>query len=206
LVLLLETLGVSQVAAQVADAKVIAPADYVLSKEMAAAGLIGKMHFGLTIETDGSAKGFRFYGGPSWPCGTDIKNDDLEKVQRSVEDHLKQTRFEPEMKNGKPRSTDGQIVFKLTNPAHRSDEYVDVVTIKKSMVEFVPRNLTSSGPGLSLIEVFVDETGKVISAGLSKGPRTTVKAARDRGCNSRFKPLIRDGKAVRFTGVLLTKS
>lgn len=192
--------------AQHTEAKVEGASEYKLSPQDAELGFMGSVHIGLTINKDGTATGLRFYGGPSWPCESKVKNDEIEALHKSIEQHVKGTKFTPEVKDGKPRSTDGQIVFKVVNPGLESEEYLNIGTIKESMVEYVPRNTTPNGPGLSMLEVFVDESGTVKSAGLSKGPVITLKAARDRACASRFKPLIRSGKAVKFVGVLLMRS
>lgn len=57
--------------------------------------------------------------------------------------------------------------------------------------------------GRVLIEILVDETGKVVRAGAISGHPLLQDAARDGACNSRFTPIRLSGNPIKVSGTLI---
>lgn len=210
--------------AQTSDNKTEAKAsnmrEFELSPEAKAAGIDGKLIIDLTIGADGSVSGSKIYGSPMWPCETDPK-DEIAKVLKAVKQHLMSAKFEPATKNGKPRSSDVQITFLLSeslknaNDPRRIEEnlkkgitplLVDVKNIQRFAVT-IPKQLTGTrnSPSYRITEmqILVDENGDVISAGGLRSGQTELREARKLVCEAKFKPLVLNQKAVKMTGTVV---
>jgi hypothetical protein len=206
--------------AQDSEARLLSSAEFQLSPTAAAAGIDGKMQIGMTIKADGTASDLRIYGGPMWPCGTDA-GDQVENVRHAVKEYLLAQKWQPAMKNGKPKSSDVQITFMLSG---RFRQAADTDQIEENLKKGINpllvdiKNLTPfviSLPGqvmgsrssisarLSEIQVLIDESGNVISAGGFRTAVTELKEARDLACNAKFKPLTLNQKPVKMTGIIM---
>jgi len=179
----LHSTGFSQVKAGETEAKPGDWSDFKLSTEAVAAGIDGKMQIGLTISAEGKASRIRIFGGPMWPCSVKNEPDEVEQVRKSVKEYLERAIFQPATKNGKPKSSDVQITFLLSdlfkNAADsrgieenlKKDIYpplVDVKDIDRFALKQPPQ-LARVGDSVSYrisdVQVLVDETGTVVSAG-----------------------------------------
>lgn len=215
LIMLPGCLGVGQTPGQNSEAKAPNSSEFHLSPAAVAAGIDGKLSIGLTINADGTASGLRIYGGPMWPCGDSTPNSQMEEVRKEVRKHVLAMKFSPEIKDGKPRSVSAEITFMLSERfkgaaitpgrVYRSGDgpgLVDVGQIN-GRAEFLPRPFFAGRQrGATLLQILVDESGDVTSAGGFKGDPNLITAARDAACKAKFKPATADGKPVRMTGIL----
>jgi len=207
--------------AQDSEAKVISMPDFELSSEAKAAGIDGKLIVGLTIGADGKASGMRVYGSPMWPCGSNAKDKVIEDVRDDVKRHLLSAKFGPAMKNGKPKSSDVQITFLLSELFRKANDFkrieenlkngitpslVDVKNIDRYAIT-LPKQLMGSRNTISYrlteMQILVDENGDVISAGGLRSGHMELREARKLVCDAKFKPLMLNQKAVKMTGAVM---
>ena len=211
-------------AAQTSDDKTDAKAgnwhDFELSPEAKAAGIDGKMVIGLSVSAEGRGSGIRIYGGPMWPCETEPKNE-IEDVREAVKKYLLSAKFEPATKGGRPRSSDIQIIFLLSQRFRKANDYRQIEEdLKKGInpgladikginrfAKTLPKQLMASRNSLSArlseVQIIVDENGDVISAGGFRTAVTELNEARELACSAKFRPLMLNQKAVRMTGTLM---
>jgi len=207
-------------AAQDTEARFVGTNDFRLSPTAIAAGIDGKMQIGLTVNIDGSASDLRMYGGPMWPCGTNPKGE-LENVRRAVKQYVISMKFEPATKNGKPKASDVQITFLLTDLFRDANNFAQIEeNLKKGIIpplvevnditkyaDSVPTQLMgtrgSISASLSEMQILVDENGNVVSAGgFHTSPRDLLEA-RDLACTAKFKPLTLGKKPVKMSGTIM---
>lgn len=220
ILVVLHSAGLSQPKSGETDAKIGDWSDFKLSAEAIAAGIDGKLQIGLTISAAGKASKIRIFGGPMWPCSIKNEPDEVEKVRKAVKEYLENATFQPATKNGKPKSSDVQITFLLSdlfrNAADsrgieenlKKDIYprlVDVKDIDRFALKQPPQ-LARVGDSVSYrisdVQVLVDETGTVVSAGGFRMDPRFLNEARNLACSSTFKPLTFRQKTMRMTGIV----
>jgi hypothetical protein len=202
------------------DAALRTMPDFHLSSSEEAAGIDGKMQIGVAISADGKTSDIRIYGGPMWPCGTNPQGE-LEKVRKEVKQLIVSSTFEPATKNGKPRSSDVQLTFVLSDLFRNAAKTTEIEeNLKKGinppLVEVrdlsrfalsVPVQLmgTRQSPGARFaeIQVLIDENGNVISAGGFRTGATELTEARGLACTAKFKPLVLNNKPVKMWGIIV---
>ena len=221
LILLCSPVCFAQTTSDKTDAKLSSMPVFELSPEARAAGIDGKLVINLTVGTDGKASGIRVFGTPMWPCGKEVKDALIEDVRDAVKQHLLLAKFEPAAKNGKPRSSDVQITFLLTETFRRANdvkaiqeglkrgvipELVEVKDIDRLAIS-LPKQIIASGnpPSYRLTEmqVMVDESGNVISSGGLRAGQRELREARKLLCAAKFKPLVISQTATKMTGVVM---
>ena len=211
---------IGESSAQDTEARLVSTNEFQLSPEAVSAGIDGKILIGLTINQDGNAGDLRMYGGPMWPCGSKMP-DEVEKVRRALKQHVLSLKFEAATKNGKARSSQVQITFLLSDLFRKAHNYTEIEeNLKKGisppLVEIkdiskfalsVPKQLTGSQSSpsarLAEIQLLVDETVNVSSAGGFRiGPNELLEA-RDLACSAKFKPLTLNQKPVKMSGTIM---
>lgn len=215
-VLLFGGFASAQTTDAVTPAKALDVPVYKLSPEAVAAGIDGKLTIGLRINSDGSTGNVWVYGTPMWPCGSPRPDSEIEGVIRSVKEQVLAIKFSPEMKDGKPRSTEAEITLSLSRRfagaartprrLFRLDDsdpgLVDVGPIE-SLAEKLEKPFVDGGRrGPLILQILVSETGKVTHAGFLKGAPPYFQAARDAVCSSTFRTGSVDGKRHQITGLL----
>ena len=194
--------------------------DFKLSAEAVAAGVDGKIQIGLTISAEGKASNIKLYGGPMWPCGIKDQPDAVEDVRKAVRQYLSVAKFQPATKNGKPKASDVQITFLLSdlfkNAANakqieenlQKDIYpplVEVGNIDRFALQ-ISKQLSRLGNSpsyrLSEVQILVDESGRVVSAGGFRIDPTYLSEARRLACSATFKPIVFRQRTIRMSGIL----
>lgn len=206
----------SQTPVEDVPVRVLDSPEFVMSPAAVAAGLDGKLPIALSIGSDGRASDVRVYGTPMWPCGSRRPESEIDEVLKSVKRHVSGLKFSPEIKNGKAKSVSAEIVLALTDrfkgaanapqrlfqPDPQTPGLIDVVRVER-FGEKLQKPALATSRGVIEIQVLVDETGKVVLAGLYKGSITLLPDARDAACGSTFRPATVKGKAYPMTGLLM---
>jgi TonB family protein len=199
-------------------AKVVGSPAFKLSDAAAAAGIDGKLSVGLTVDKSGAAKNVTILGGPSWPCGTDPK-DEIDKVRDAVKQNILVSKFSPAVKDGKPYSTDVTMTFTIGRAYLEEQEqkkFEDGIkngTVKpiqggvlngKALSlpkpEYPTAARMSRASGAVAVELLADEQGNVVEAGAMTGHQLLRAAAREAACRVKFAPLLFQGKPVKLRG------
>jgi hypothetical protein len=222
-VLILIFISASWATAQDSDPKIISEPKFVLSPEAIAAGIDGVFKTNVSIDDAGIVKNVRLYGEPIWPCGTSPGRE-LKQVRDAVEAHLRQIKFSPWIKNGKPRAADVRLDFAIGDAFRRlvaadfalADGLDPGRASRQDKTAPLPRivnagNVTGRavrlirppggiGRGIIEVQVLIDEQGNVSKAGVLGGDRRIFGTAREAACASKFEPTRVEGKAVQVTG------
>ncbi|MEK7854852.1 MAG: hypothetical protein AAB288_02095, partial [Acidobacteriota bacterium] len=152
---------------------------YKLPPEAIAAGIDGKLVIGLTVNSEGRAENVKVFGTPMWPCDSGMPSSIVDAIKKSVKEHVLEMRFSPETKEGKPRSADVRITLMLTPrfigssmipgrlflPTGDEPGLLDVGEIGRFAEKLEKASNPSESKGPAVIQVLVDETGKVTHAG-----------------------------------------
>jgi hypothetical protein len=213
--------SLSQASANKTDAKLLHMPAFELSSEAKAAGLDGKLVVDLTVGVDGKASKFKVYGTPMWPCGKDPKDSVIENVRDAVKQHLLSAKFEPATKDRKPKSSDVQITFLLSETLRKANDHqriqenlrngiipelVDLKDIQRYAIT-LPKQVMASrnSPSYRLTEmqILVDENGDVVSAGGLRAGQMELREARELLCAAKFKPLVLNQKPVKMAGTVM---
>lgn len=216
--ILVATISNAQTPPANVEAKVLSSPPFVLSQEAVDAGIDGTLLIAAKLDATGSVTSARVVGGLEWPCGKSPRKE-IENVKELVISNVKQSKFSPEIKDGKPVGTEIGLNFWV------GGAYADLR--KKREIEGIKEPQTISGGGQvngkarSLpkpayplparderaagkvrVSVLIDQTGKVISAGALDGHPLLHSASRDAACEARFAPTTLQGKPVKVTGSL----
>jgi outer membrane biosynthesis protein TonB len=224
LLLLTFTLSLFTVSySQDSAAKLLSMPDYVIPPEASQAGIDGKLAVVVSVKKDGTVDRAEVVAGPSWPCGSEPKRA-LSVVRSGAEDAVKQARFSPALKNGKPEDREMLLTMLVgeryeyakrsaaqkspTSP--KSDAQPSLVqggVINGKAISLpkpdYPSNVTGARPrGTVEIEVLIDETGGVISAGALNGDPLLQDASRKSACKAQFSPTTLAGHPVKVMGIV----
>jgi outer membrane biosynthesis protein TonB len=208
----------SLTAAQDKQAAFASGPKFVLSQELVNAGIHGLVTVTIAVSKDGSVKNVDVLGGPSWPCGSSL-DAEIHAVHQAVKQHLMSTRFQPALKNGKPVDATVQGEFPIvpalrSSPKEKSVQNVADVGTSPAAVDAgvvngkavrLPRPsypMSGRGGGTIRVQVLIDESGAVRSAGALRGHAALRKAARTAACGARFSPTLILGKPVKVQGVI----
>ena len=194
-------------------------ANYIMPQEAADAGIEGTVIVGIHVDDYGKPTKAVLMVGPSWPCGTTPLNG-LERLQATLSETILKLHFAPAIKDGKPVAKDIGFRIDLKNPKLMpKPSELDPVTGKpivrvvsggvingKATSLPVPRYPAAArdnrDSGSVVIQVLIDEEGKVMRAGAVSGPTTLQFAARDAACSARFSPTRLQGNPVKVSGVI----
>ena len=211
------------VVAQDSNPKILSEPKFVLSPEAIAAGIDGVFKTNLSIDAAGNVKDVMLYGEPMWPCGTSPGRE-LKQVREAVEAHLRETKFSPWVKDGKPRASDVMLDFAIGDTFRRvlaadlaiAGALEPAAAPQQVKTAPLPRivkagNVTGRavrlvkppggiGRGITEVQVLIDEQGNVSIGGVFGGDRRIFGAVRDAACASKFAPTVIGGKPVQVTG------
>lgn len=212
LFLFLSTCIVAKVSAQDSEARFLSGPEFVLSADGIAAGIDGTVAAGLSIDDAGNVTGVTVYGDPVWPCGKSPDRE-LKSVRSAVDKHLRLLKFSPALKNGKPRSTNVLLEYAVGDGIRRA---VPVNVAKKNASPTTAVRLGPLNPpavslakpiagvrrGVVIVQVLIDEQGRVRKAGLHKGDRLLSGSSLDAACESIFAPVLIAGQPVQAWGFI----
>jgi hypothetical protein len=221
--LLSVTILVSVVSGQDVDPKLITMPEYALPPNASAAGIDGKVQLLVWVKDDGSVSKVETFLGPSWPCGTNPK-DELAEMRRSLEATVKQARFSPALKDGEPDSREVLLTLLIgkeyeqakklaadkaagKTPAENSDPKMIRGGVLNGKAISLPKpeypTFAAGRPfGSVTIQLLIGEDGSVLSAGAVKGNSLLQYATRDAACKAKFSPTLLAGHPVKVSGEL----
>ena len=201
---------------QTAPAKMLSIPEYALPPEAAAAGIDGKMAVAVAVDKDGNVDRADILAGPAWPCGKNPKSE-LSKVRDGVLETVKQAKFSPAMKDGKPQSSELLFDFAIGEELEQLKKKRQAAADNAAGINHVVQTGVINGKALSLpkpvypgggirgavtVQVLVDESGTVVRAGAINGPQIAQKPAREAACEAKFSPTIISGQPVKISGVI----
>ena len=209
--------------AQTTEAKLLALPEYVMPAEATAAGIDGKVAVAVWVDKNGSVDRAQVLAGPAWPCSSN-PNGLISKVRDGIEDTIKQARFSPAMKDGKPQSAELLLTFLIGNEYQQAKKVAaataagqkppaeDPKVIRGGVIngkalsfpkpEYPAEARGSRVSGAVTIQVLIDEKGDVIRAGAINGHPLLQKAARNAACEAKFSPTLLAGQPVKVSGVI----
>ncbi len=172
----------------------------------------------IAVSKDGTVKNVDILGGPSWPCESSL-DAEIHAVHQAVRQHWMSTRFQPALKNGKPVDALVQGEFPVipalrSSPKKESEQNVadastspvavdgGVVNGKAVSLPSPSYPMSGRGGGTIRVQVLIDESGTVRSAGALRGHAALRKAARTAACGARFSPTLISGKPVKVRGII----
>lgn len=198
-----------------------------LTPEMVKVGIDGRITVLLEIDELGNVGSVRLEGGPMWPCGSNPKKE-LAAFRSLAERTLKTARFRPKAVQGKAVSTKISLTLLIGNVlkarkrqfAVKNGERVDPAVHGPDVIYQIadaplgPTALSLPKPayppaararnlqGRAIVDVVIDEDGKVRLAGYISGELLLLSSSRDSACKAKFNRQIIDGKAVKVIGVV----
>lgn len=210
-------------AAQDAGPKLVSMPEYRLPSDAAAAGIDGKVQLLVSVKKDGTVGNAEVFLGPSWPCGTNPK-DELAEMRRGLESAVEQARFSPALKDGKPDSREILLTVLIGQEYEHAKKLAAAKAAGKSPADTAePKMIIGgvvNGKAISLpkpeypttirgrpfgsvtVQLLIAEDGSVLSAGAVNGNSLLQYAARDAACKARFTPTLLGGQPVKVSGVL----
>ena len=176
------------------------------------AGIGGRVTVRTSIGESGEVLSVDQPSGPATLCNGDNNDSRLVTLRESAINAVRQAKFAPAMKDGKPVRMTVWVTVKFGQSAKpvRGMETpavvaVGVVTGKAISLPkpvYPPQGRASRARGAVPVEVVIDETGKVFSAQAIAGHHLLRPPAVEAACMARFSETRIDGKAVRVSGVI----
>jgi len=191
-----------------------------ISAEDEAAGIDGTMKVAIAVDKSGNVSRAVVYGGPSWPCSSDLDSRVM-SVMRDAEKAVGKFKFSPAVKDGKPVESElgmsltiGKAARKALEPKQPDDpnnpkipNHINGGDISGKAISLpkpqYPREARAAGAaGAVSVQVLVGEDGEMISAQAIIGPPLLHFAARSAACKAKFAPTQLQGNPVKVSGVL----
>jgi TonB family protein len=205
-------------------AKVIEAPTFDISAEDEAADIDGTIKIAIDIDKTGKVTRARSYIGPSWPCSADLDKR-IDNIMRDAEKAAFGFRFSPAILEGQPIESQLGVTLKIGKsarikpepeppppPPRKSGEsavpktiYGGVVNGKATSLPIpsYPAAAREVGEGGSVVvQILIDEDGKVVRAQAIKGPRLLQMSARRAACGAKFSPTLLGGMPVKVSGVI----
>ena len=220
-ILIFSASGVSGQSQEKTEAKILSMPEYVIPPEAAAAGIDGQLLVAVSVGKNGSVERALVVGGPSWPCGSNPRNE-VEQVREGIKETAMKAKFLPPIKDGEPQTADLLMTVLI---GKRLEEYKRRLASARQMLEeggpriikggvingkalqlvkpsYPPEARANRVSGMVEIEVIVDENGKVLEAGAVRGNPLLQTTAREAACLSRFSPTVLEGHRVQVSGII----
>lgn len=201
------------------DPKLIGSATYAMPQSAIDAEIDGKVTIAVQVDSVGKPTQAVLGAGLIWPCGL-MPIKAIEEVSKTLSDTVMTLKFSPAIKDGKPTSKDFGLTFTIKNPklvpgAAEKDPVTGkpiprhisggVLNGKATFLQkprYPAEAKANRVSGSAIIQVVLDESGKVARAGAISGHPMLQLAARDAACGSKFAPTTLEGRRVKVTGVL----
>jgi TonB family protein len=202
-----------------ADAKLISSANYKMPQAAIDAEIDGKVIFAVHVDKTGKPTKAVLVSGLIWPCGTTPVKE-IEELSKVLTDSILQSTFSPAINDGKPVAKDLGLSFTLKNPKLKpSPPEMDPATgtplpkyISAGVLNGRAKSLrqpaypdeakSERASGIVVVEIHIDETGKIVRAGTIEGHPLLQNAAREAACSARFNPTLLNGRPVNVIGTL----
>ena len=203
--------------------KVVSAPVFNLPDAAVAAGIEGRMSVALTVDKTGEVKSLIPLAGPMWPCeASPVK--ELNELWAYLKENVKASKFSPAIKQGEPVSSDITLTIDLDKTPQlagkASSMFPDNVEKKPKKINagivngkatWLPEPSYPAAAranrvsGVVLVQVLIDEKGKVILAGVSSGHPLLQAGARTAACLSKFSPTKVLGEPVKVSGIITYK-
>jgi TonB family protein len=215
-------LCVVAISAQDSGARLLGSTPFVLSPEAEAAGIDGKIAVVAAIDKAGVASNIRVFGQLRWPCGQPVPKE-MDDTIKAIKANVAMAKFAPAIKDGKPRDSEVRFYFAVgqaykdmlnerekaarPKPAIDRSKMVESGVINGRAIRLAkPDYPASARPqrigGVVTVQVMVDESGKVYSAGVVEGHPVFYTSTRNAACDSKFSPTSLAGSPVKVSGVI----
>lgn len=197
--------------------KVVSIGEFVASDEIKNAGIHGAVSVSVVIDKSGAVKKVDFISGPMWLCNSDPRKE-ITALRDSIEKLIRTAKFEPAKVNGKPITFEGTFEFVVAESEIEKEARKEFEVLQKEIAlakasgrqivlklgnsidrkepEFSDSALRAVYDAEVQVEYLVDKSGKVVSAGIKKGPKILHVELRDAVCKSRYEPSTMDGRPV----------
>lgn len=208
---------------QEAPAKLLSMPDYIISPEATQAGIDGKLAVVVWVKKDGTVDRAEVLAGPSWPCGAEPKTE-LSEVRNGAADAVKKARFSPAIKDGKPEDREMLLTMLVGERYEQAKRYaaekasgskppaapsliqggvINGKAVSLPKPEYPHDIISGTRPrGSVQVELLIDESGNVISAGAVNGDPLLQASARKAACKAKFSPTTLSGSPVKVMGIL----
>ena len=205
------------------DPKFISAPEFTLSAEATAARIEGNLNVGITVDKTGKVKNVQIWSLPAYPCDTNPKKE-INEVLDAVKRNVIAAKFQPAIVNGKPHDSDFMMTFTvgkthLVNKAQKGYEsvaaldgapppIVEVGSVNKHATSLPHPYLTENQWGSIssaniTAQVLIDETGKVVLAGIITGyPTLFFPNVRRAACTAKFNPFTKNGQPIQVSGII----
>jgi len=190
---------------------VISAPNPLYPREAKEAGIGGKITARVTVSETGEVLSVDEATGPTQLCRGGNNDPRLVALRNSVTDAIKQAKFSPGMKNGKPVKATVWVNM-MFDPSESSDVESEKRVVKVGMVtgkalrlpkpDYPGAARASRASGPVSVRVVIDEEGDVFSAEAVNGHPLLRSAAVDVACKAKFSRTEIDGKVVRVSGVI----
>jgi hypothetical protein len=158
--------------------------------------------------------------GPAAPCG-DLSSEHLLGLRTATIDAVKKAKFEPAT-DADGKQVDGGVLIRIKVPANPatvvpapepgspeakipklvSAGVLNGKAVSLARPEYPPDARANHASGAVSVQVFVDETGKIVTAAAISGSPYLRYAATDAACRSKLTPTLLAGHAVRLSGFI----
>jgi TonB family protein len=182
----------------------------VYPKEAKDAYIGGRVVLRVVVDETGTLVSVSDATGPFHLCGSGKADPRLKALRESAIEAIKQAKFSPAMKDGKPVKS--VALFSSTFDPYKDRKGAGERMINGGVVNGKAVRLPRPGypaaaraeraSGAVSIKVVIDETGRVYSAEAVSGHPLLRGAAESAACDATFTPTSVDGKAVRVSGVI----
>jgi hypothetical protein len=194
--------------------KIIKSSEFVLTDEQAATGIDGSIRIVLDVDKEGVVTDAEIVAGPIWPCDNSAKKH-VDAFKSAAIKNAKGFLFEPLGEN--QTRYESKITLTVTvGPAFLASEkakanppsdakVIDGGVVNGRAIKLArPRFPAIVDPyeTFVVVQVLIDETGRVASAGTLFGPPDYHKVSRNAACDSAFTPTLLKGKPVKVSGTI----
>ncbi|HUR96747.1 MAG TPA: energy transducer TonB [Pyrinomonadaceae bacterium] len=181
-------------------------------KEAKEAGIGGRIVVRVVVDASGAIVSVDNPVGPyGQQCGSREIDPRVVALRNSVVEALKQAKFEPAMKDGKPVKSVSYIGSTFDpfdgNVAEREKKIISGGVINGRALslprpEYPSDARPSRAAGAVAVQVFIDEGGKVVAAEAVSGHPLLRRASVNAACSAKFAPVSLQGKFIRVSGVI----
>lgn len=198
-----------QVVAQDSVPRLLDPLKYKIPEAAIDAEIDGTIVVSVKVDKLGKPSNPQLAISPIWPCGKTPKKE-LQELSETLEKTVLQARYAPATEKGSPISKNLALWITLQNPKLEKEfgESPMLVSDLPKRSTHLPAPSYTGDPkggrdqGMIVVTVITDLKGNVIRAGKTSGSKVLQEVARKTACQSKFSPMIIDGKPVRMIGTL----
>ena len=205
--------------------KLLRMPEYIISPEASSVGIDGKLGILVWVKKDGTVERAEAYSGPMWPCGSEPKSE-LAAVRSGAEDVVKKAMFSPALKDGQPEDREILLTMLVGKAYENKKKYaaenkasgsaqpdakpsvipggvINGKAISLPKPDYPYDLMNRSRPeGAVHVDVLINESGDVISAGAVDGDPLLQEVSRKAACKAKFSPTQLSGVPVKVSGIV----